>query len=115
MVARGLYRVRFSSIAIVSAQNHLSVIPSLLTALDQVREEPQALFVRCRNDTGGVVPLMLQSDQYRRFAQECLEMSKTVQNARSCAVLIQMSQVWFRLAEEKRSQDQQQQQKFDQV
>jgi hypothetical protein len=49
---------------------------------------------------------MPQSDDYRRFAQECLEMSKTVQDERSRAVLIQMAQVWFRLAEEKPREDQ---------
>jgi predicted component of type VI protein secretion system len=44
---------------------------------------------------------MSQSDEYRRFAQRCLEISETVQDERSRAVLIQMAQVWFRLAEEK--------------
>jgi hypothetical protein len=49
---------------------------------------------------------MPQTDNYRRFAQECLEISKTVQDERSRAVLIQMAQVWFRLAEEKVSEGQ---------
>ena len=49
---------------------------------------------------------MPQTDEYRRFAQECLEMSKTVQDERSRAVLIQMAQVWFRLAQEKPSEGQ---------
>jgi hypothetical protein len=56
---------------------------------------------------GEVAVAMPQSDEYRRFAQECLEMSKTVKDERSRAVLIQMAQVWFRLAEEKLSEDQQ--------
>lgn len=49
---------------------------------------------------------MPQTDEYRRFAQECLEMSKTVQDERSRAVLIQMAQVWFRLAQKNPSEGQ---------
>lgn len=41
---------------------------------------------------------MGRSEQYRRFAQECLEMAHTADDARVRAVLIQMAQVWFRLA-----------------
>jgi hypothetical protein len=67
-------------------------------------EEPRAFFVRCKL-FGGVPALMPQTDEYRRFAQECLEMSKTVQDERSRAVLIQMAQVWFRLAQEKLAQE----------
>ena len=40
-----------------------------------------------------------RSDQYRRFAHECLEMARTSENEQTRAVLIQMAQVWFRLAE----------------
>lgn len=47
---------------------------------------------------------MAKSDEYRGFAQECLEMSKTVKDERSRAVLIQMAQVWLRLADEKAEQ-----------
>ena len=49
---------------------------------------------------------MTQSNDYRRSAQECLEISKTSQDERSRAILIQMAQVWFRLAEEKPSEGQ---------
>jgi hypothetical protein len=49
----------------------------------------------------------MSQSEYRRFAQECLEMSKTVQDERSRAVLIHMAQVWLRLAEEQKpSEDQ---------
>ncbi len=41
---------------------------------------------------------MDKSDRYRRFAQECLEMARTSENAQTRVVLIQMAQVWFRLA-----------------
>jgi hypothetical protein len=46
---------------------------------------------------------MTTSEEYRRFAQACLEMSRTVQSEQSRAILIQMAQVWFRLADEKQS------------
>jgi hypothetical protein len=39
-----------------------------------------------------------RSDQYRRFAQECLEMAHTSESEQTRVVLIQMAQVWFRLA-----------------
>ena len=42
---------------------------------------------------------MDRSDQYRRFAQECLEMARTSESDQTRVVLIQMAQVWFRLAE----------------
>ncbi len=42
---------------------------------------------------------MNRSDQYRRFAQECLEMARTSESEQTRVVLIQMAQVWFRLAE----------------
>jgi len=41
------------------------------------------------------------SAEYRRFAEECLEMAQTAEDQRTRAVLVQMAQVWFRLAEEK--------------
>jgi hypothetical protein len=45
--------------------------------------------------------------EYRRFAQECIEIAKTVQDERSRALLVHMAQVWLRLAdEEKRSEGQ---------
>jgi hypothetical protein len=49
---------------------------------------------------------MTQREDYRRFAQECLEMAKTVQDERLRAVLIHMAQVWSRLAEETPSENQ---------
>jgi hypothetical protein len=44
-----------------------------------------------------------RSDQYRRFAQECLEMARTSESEQTRVVLIQMAQVWFRLAEARQS------------
>ena len=48
---------------------------------------------------------MDRSDHYRRFAQECLEMARTSDNEQTRTVLIQMAQVWFRLAETRESGD----------
>ncbi len=42
---------------------------------------------------------MGRSEQYWRFAAECMEMASTVENERSRAALIHMAQVWLRLAE----------------
>jgi hypothetical protein len=39
-----------------------------------------------------------RSDQYRRFAQECLEMARTSESDQTRVILLQMAQVWFRLA-----------------
>jgi hypothetical protein len=44
---------------------------------------------------------MTSSEDYRRYAQECLEMARTAKDERTRAVLSLMAQVWFRLAEEK--------------
>ncbi len=49
---------------------------------------------------------MAKSEDYRRFAQECLDLSKTLKDERSRAVLIQMAQIWLRLAEELPNKDQ---------
>lgn len=42
---------------------------------------------------------MGKSDAYRRYARECLEMASAVSDPRARASLLQMAQVWFRLAE----------------
>ena len=44
---------------------------------------------------------MGRSEEYRRFAAECLEMASAFDNPQARAVLLQMAQVWFRLAGEK--------------
>jgi hypothetical protein len=46
-----------------------------------------------------------RSDQYRRFALECLEMARASDSEQTRVVLIQMAQVWFRLAEARASED----------
>jgi hypothetical protein len=42
---------------------------------------------------------MGRSDDYRRYAKECLDMANAVQDAKSRASLVQMAQVWLRLAQ----------------
>lgn len=48
----------------------------------------------------GALFRMGRSDDYRRYAKECLDMANTVQDAKSRASLLQMAQVWLRLAQE---------------
>jgi hypothetical protein len=45
------------------------------------------------------------SEQYRRFAQTCLEIARNAKDKRSRASLIHMAQVWFRLAQEQKPDD----------
>jgi hypothetical protein len=39
------------------------------------------------------------SEEYRRFARECLEMAQSTEDEQTRAVLLHMAQVWLRLAE----------------
>jgi hypothetical protein len=39
------------------------------------------------------------SQEYRRFARECLEMAQNTEDEQTRAVLLHMAQVWLRLAE----------------
>ena len=41
-----------------------------------------------------------KSEQYRRFAQECLLLARAAEDQRARASLLHMAHVWFRLAEE---------------
>jgi hypothetical protein len=42
-----------------------------------------------------------RSEEYRRFAQECLVLARNTEDERAQALLLHMAQVWFRLAEER--------------
>lgn len=42
---------------------------------------------------------MGRSDEYRRYVKECLDMANIVQDAKARASLLQMAQVWLRLAQ----------------
>jgi hypothetical protein len=58
---------------------------------------------RCRVAVSGIESrgprLVGKLDAYRRYARECLEMASAVSDPRARASLLQMAQVWFRLAE----------------
>jgi hypothetical protein len=41
------------------------------------------------------------SEEYRRFAEECLVLARNAEDERARASLLHMAQVWFRLAEER--------------
>lgn len=43
---------------------------------------------------------MERAEEYRRFARECLEMASTVEDSQLRASLLQMAQVWLRLAQQ---------------
>jgi hypothetical protein len=44
---------------------------------------------------------MVGSQDYRRFAQECLQMAKTAESEQVRAALLHMAQVWLGLAEQR--------------
>ena len=54
--------------------------------------------VRCRVERRAL-SRMGRLDDYRRYAKECLDMANAVQDAKSRASLLQMAQVWLRLAQ----------------
>jgi hypothetical protein len=41
---------------------------------------------------------MGRSEEYRRYAAECLEMASTLHDPKARATLLHMAQVWLRLA-----------------
>jgi hypothetical protein len=41
-----------------------------------------------------------RSEEYRRYAQECLVLAHNAEDQRMQALLLHMARVWFRLAEE---------------
>jgi hypothetical protein len=49
---------------------------------------------------GGPI-LVWSPDAYRCYATECLQMASTINDSQSRAMLLQMAQVWLRLADEK--------------
>jgi hypothetical protein len=43
---------------------------------------------------------MTRAEEYRRLARQCLETARTISNEEGRATLLQMAQVWQRLADE---------------
>jgi hypothetical protein len=63
------------------------------------------VFLRSRGETGlsktdSSKSDLSKSEQYRRFARECLEMADVATDRRAQTLLIHMAQVWLRLAQE---------------
>jgi hypothetical protein len=50
-------------------------------------------------------PAVGKSEDYRRFAHACLEIAHSTENPQTRAVMLQMAQVWLRLAEDRPSND----------
>jgi hypothetical protein len=48
----------------------------------------------------GVRSMRRTPEDYRRFAAECLRLGRTTDDQQTRAVLLQMAQVWLRLAEQ---------------
>jgi hypothetical protein len=49
---------------------------------------------------GGRCSCVAKSEQYRRFAHECLLLARNAEDEQARASLLHMAEVWFRLAEE---------------
>jgi hypothetical protein len=64
----------------------------------QGKGEQELTYMHC-NEAGP--PCMTGSKDYRRYAEECLKIARSVTHERTRAIFSQMAQVWFRLAEEK--------------
>ena len=47
----------------------------------------------------GAIPVGTSED-YRRFAEECVQLARSVASPQSQAMLLHMAEVWFRLAQE---------------
>ena len=59
-----------------------------------------AVFPRCVSGFERRGPRLVgKSDEYRRYARECLEMASAISDPRARASLLQMAQVWLRLAD----------------
>jgi hypothetical protein len=48
---------------------------------------------------------MGRSDEYRRYAAECLEMASVIHDPKARVTLLHMAQVWLRLAGQGKLQD----------
>lgn len=56
---------------------------------------PRQVFFSAVGETG-----LSKSEQYRRFARECLGMAEEASDRRVQALMIHMAQVWVRLAQQ---------------
>jgi hypothetical protein len=65
----------------------------------KLNEMPSAAFViYCTN--GGLSVVASRADEYRRRAQQCLEMAGAFRDLKAWATLAYMAEVWLRLADD---------------
>jgi hypothetical protein len=79
---------------------NIEAMPKSLSARENlpVMERP-AVLVRCGTQRG-IRRMRRKSEDYRRYAEECLRLGQTTDNPQTRAILLQMAQVWLRLAEQ---------------
>lgn len=58
------------------------------------------MLLRCSRSIRGIRCMRRRSEDYRRYAEECLRLGQTTDNQQTRATLLQMAQVWLRLAEQ---------------
>jgi hypothetical protein len=51
------------------------------------------------SEIGGLLPVVSRSDEYRRFAAECLEIGKAAEDEQQRAIFLQMARAWLALAQ----------------
>jgi hypothetical protein len=56
--------------------------------------------IRCVEDVSGALR-MSRTEDYRRYARECMELSRLVNTEKTRTILSHMAQVWLRLADQK--------------
>ncbi len=92
--------IRTTVTTILDAWRRADPLRELIGSSDSPSNEGNEEATVCIAGERGV-PCMTSSEDYRRYAQACLEMVRTAKDKRTRAIFSQMAQVWFRLAEEK--------------
>jgi hypothetical protein len=61
----------------------------------------RVIFPRCKTSVRnrGLLPVVSRSDEYRRFAAECLEIAKAAEDEQQRAIFLQMARAWLALAQ----------------
>jgi hypothetical protein len=67
---------------------------------DSPLSERYVTSVRCAEDVPGALQ-MTRTEDYRRYARECMELSRLVNTEKTRTILSHMAQVWLRLADQK--------------
>jgi hypothetical protein len=63
--------------------------------------EPRVIFPRCKMSVRnrGLFPVVNRSDEYRRFAAECLKIAQAAEDEKQRALFLQMARAWLALAQ----------------